>query len=79
MRTYDDIKRIRDELYDLVNWCEEKNIGMYENEFEDFKKNIKQYDVVLSRIGVGGVNTDIDLEKGFDETELLLKKIKERM
>lgn len=79
MRTYNEIKKIRDDLYTLVKIARKTDIGLSKVELLTFKAAVEQYNVVLNDIGEKGVNMNLSLEKGFDETENLLANIRKAL
>jgi hypothetical protein len=67
------------EILDLKNDVKSM-IGLFKqvspNDVESFERAILEYDTVLNKIGIGGVVTDYDFVRGFNETRTLINSIR---
>ncbi|MCI8562161.1 MAG: hypothetical protein HFH69_01445 [Lachnospiraceae bacterium] len=72
--TYRQILHIKQELIELLPELEARGLPVYV-EGKHLLEYTKEYDTVLQKIGINGVCYDIDLCRGFEETEKLLNKI----
>ncbi|WP_194190388.1 hypothetical protein [Clostridium chrysemydis] len=76
---YNEIFQIKKELEDIVKKINEGNDSSLINIANEMKKYIVAYDALLNKIGRFGTVNDLSLIKGLTETEMLIKKTKNKL
>lgn len=77
MYSYARIAEIKRELNIIINdyKANPKTKSLSSADVEQFKSALLEYDIVLSKIGVGGFCLDANLNKGFEATAHFISEI----
>ncbi len=77
MYSYARIAEIKRDLNTIINdyKANQKTKSLSSADVEKFESALLEYDIVLSKIGVGGFCLDVNLNKGFEITEHFISEI----
>lgn len=74
--SYDQIKRIKEELLELNNTFMFSQDQEVKNSLKEINVRLSEYDKILNEIGPDGTVSDRELIRGFQEVEILIQNIK---
>lgn len=77
--TYEQIQRIRNDLYNLVSILEKPGSPAPQDDVRRLKNELHHYDTFLKELGRGNICRDFKQCQAFDETKSLIRGIKLRI